>query len=83
MRVPGAIWAHFGPKKWIFIRILRFIWDPGLVLFDSSEDLVFGKVSVFGNISPLFWCKNWGVTQEGVKDKPLKMSQIISFLTEF
>ena len=53
------------------------------MLFDSPEDLVFGKVSVFGNISPLFWCKNWGVTQEGVNDKPLEMSQIISFLTEF
>ena len=30
---------------------------------DSPEDLVFGKVSVYGNISPFFWCKNLGVTQ--------------------
>ena len=52
------------------------------MLFDSPEDVYFGKVSVFGNISPLFWCKNWGVNhraEEGANDKPLKMSQIISF----
>ena len=52
------------------------------MLFDSPEDVYFGKVSVFGSISPLFWCKNWGVNhraEEGANDKPLKMSQIISF----
>ena len=56
------------------------------MLFDSPEDVYFGKVSVSGNISPLFWCKNWGVNhraEEGANDKPHKMSQIISFFTEF
>ena len=56
------------------------------MLFDNPEDLVFGKVSVFGNISSFFWCKNWGMThgaEEGMNDKPLKMSQKVSFLTEF
>ena len=34
-----------------FTRILQFIWDLGLVLFDSPEDVVSGgKNLVFGNI---------------------------------
>ena len=58
----GAIYAHFGPKKSVFLvifkRILRFIWDLGLVLLDSSKDVVSGKTLVFGNIF-IFPGVNW------------------------
>ena len=33
-----------------FIRILWFIWDLVLVLFNSHKDVVSGKILVFGNI---------------------------------
>ena len=41
-------------RKWIvlinFIRVLWFIWDPVLVLFNNYKDVVSGKILVFGNI---------------------------------
>ena len=50
-RPQGAILAYFGPEKWSFlknfIRILRFIWDLGLVSCDNPKDLVFGKKKFF------------------------------------
>ena len=46
--------SQFLPPKWIFlinfIRILWFIWDLVLVLFNSQKDVVSGKILVFGNI---------------------------------
>ena len=46
--------SPFLPPKWIFlinfIRILWFIWDLVLVLFDSHKDVVLRKILVFGNI---------------------------------
>ena len=41
-----------------FIRILRFIWDLRLVLFDSHDDVVSGKNLVFGLILS-FLGVNW------------------------
>ena len=50
------------PEKWDFVisfmRILSFIWDLGLVLFDSNKDIVFGRSLVFGNILGFLW-ENW------------------------
>ena len=67
-RPQGAICAHFGPKNWVFlinyIRILRFMWDLELVLFDSPKDVVSGKVLVFDH-SLCFPGVNW--TQKWIK----------------
>ena len=46
-----------------FLRILWFIWDLGLVLFDSHKDslIVSGKIFDFGNILGFLgvnWAKN-------------------------
>ena len=53
---------YLAPKKWVFlinfIRILWFIWDLGLVLFDSHKDSVSGKILVFSNILGLLE-ENW------------------------
>ena len=69
-RPQGAIWAHFGPKKWvflkIFIRILRFIWDLGLVSSDSRRDVVSGKNLFFGKIicfPGVNWAQNSNKTE--------------------
>ena len=48
-----------------FIRILWFIWDPGLVLFDSLKDAVSGKNFGFGNILDFLeenWAQKWTKT---------------------
>ena len=62
----GAIWATFGPQKWvsliIFIRILRFIWDLGLVSSDSRKVVVSGKNLVFVKIISfpgVNWAQKW------------------------
>ena len=55
----------FWAKKWVslinYIRILRFMWDLGLVLFDSPKDAVSGKILVFGNIlcPGVNWAQIW------------------------
>ena len=45
-----------------FVRILWFIWDLGLVLFDSHKDVVSGKILIFGNILGFLevkWAQKW------------------------
>ena len=45
-----------------FIRILWFIWDLVLVLFDSHKDVVSGKILLFGNIlgfQGVNWAQQW------------------------
>ena len=58
----------FGPKIFFFIfftnfiKILQFIWDLGLVLFDSHKDVVSGKILVFVNILGFLgvnWAQKW------------------------
>ena len=48
-----------------FIRILCFIWDLGLALFDIHKDSISGKFLVFGNILGLLeenWAQKWTKT---------------------
>ena len=48
-----------------FIRILWFIWDLVLVLFNSHKDVVLGKILVFGNILGFpgkDWAQKWTKT---------------------
>ena len=54
------------PPKWIFlinfIRILWFIWDLVLALFNNHKDVVSGKILVFGNIlgfPEISWAQKW------------------------
>ena len=50
----------------IFIIILRFIWDLGLLSFDSPKVVVSGKILVFGNIFNflgLNWAQKWTKTE--------------------
>ena len=61
--------SQFLPPKWIFlinfIRILWFIWDLVLVLFNSHKDVVSGKILVFGNIlgfPGINWAQKWTKT---------------------
>ena len=61
--------SPFLPPKWIFlinfIRILWFIWDLVLVLFNSHKDVVSGKILVFGNIlgfPGINWTQKWTKT---------------------
>ena len=61
--------SPFLPPKWIFlinfIRILWFIWDLVLVLFDSHKEVVSGKILVFGNIlgfPGVNWAQKWTKT---------------------
>ena len=45
-----------------FIGILWFLWDLGLVLFDSHKDVVSRKILVFGNILCFVgvnWAQKW------------------------
>ena len=46
-----ANYDYFEPKKWVFLiifkRILRSIWDLGIMSFDSPKNVV---ILVFGNI---------------------------------
>ena len=58
----------FSPK-WIFlinfIRILWFIWDLVLALFDIDKDVVSGKILVFGNVFAfpgVNWTQKWTKT---------------------
>ena len=49
----------------IFIRILRFIWNFGLVSSDNPKDAVSGKILVFGNIfifPEVNWAQSWTKT---------------------
>ena len=53
-------------QKWIFlnnfIRILWFIWDLVLVLFNSHKDVVSREILVFGNIlgfPGINWAPKW------------------------
>ena len=59
-----------------FIRIMWFIWDLGLVLFDSHKDLVSRKILVFGNILGFLgvnWAQKWTKTVNfGYVPFPLK-----------
>ena len=58
----GPFWAQKMFFLIIFIRILRFIWDLGLVSFDSPKGAVSGKILVFGNIFCFLrvnWAQNW------------------------
>ena len=76
----GAICAHFGPKKWVFLinytRIVRSMWDLELALFDSPKDAVSGKMFVFGivlNFPRVNWAQNWTKTVNfGYAPFPLK-----------
>ena len=55
----GPFWAQkMGVFLIIFIRILQFIWDLGLVSSDSPKDAVSGKILVFDKIF-LFPGVNW------------------------
>ena len=61
--------SQFLPQKWIFwinfIRILWFIWNLVLVLFNSYKDVVSGKILVFGNIlgfPGINWAQKWTKT---------------------
>ena len=51
---------------WVnFIRILWFIWDLVLVLFDIHKDVVSGKILVFSNIlgfPGVNWAQKWTKT---------------------
>ena len=50
----------------IFIIILRFIWDLGLLSFDSPKVVVSGKILVFGYIFSflgLNWAQKWTKTE--------------------
>ena len=56
-------------QKWIFlnnfIRILWFIWDLVLVLFNTLKDAVSGKILVFDNIlgfPGINWVQKWTKT---------------------
>ena len=66
---PGSNLGPFrAPKMGLLInciRVLWFIWDLGLVLFDSPKDVVFGKIFVFCNILNLpgvNWAQKWTKT---------------------
>ena len=57
------------PQKWIFlinfIRILWFIWDLVLLLFNILKDVVSGNILVFGNIlgfPGINWVQKWTKT---------------------
>ena len=70
-RPQGAIWAHFGPQKWvsliIFIRILRFIWDLGLVSSESRKVVVSGKNLFFVKIirfPGVNWAQKWSKNEK-------------------
>ena len=61
--------SPFLPPKWIFlinfIRILWFIWDLVLGLFNSHKDIVSEKNLVFGSIFDLpgiNWAQKWTKT---------------------
>ena len=79
-RAPGGNFGPFWAQKMIFfinyIRILRFIWNLGLVLFDSPKDLVSGIILVFGNVlcfSGVNWAQMWTKTVNvGYGPFPLK-----------
>ena len=51
-----------------------FIWDLGLVLFDSHKDVISGKILVFGNILD-FVGLNW--TQKWIKTVNLGTSRFL------
>ena len=61
--------SPFLSQKWIFlvnfIRILWFMWDLVLVLFNSHKDVVSGKILAFGSIlgfPGITWVQKWTKT---------------------
>ena len=59
----------FLPPKWIFlinfVRILLFIWDLVLVLYDIHKEVVLGKILSFGNVldfQGVNWSQKWTKT---------------------
>ena len=63
--------VHFEPKKCfslkIFVRIRRFIWNLGLVSYDSPKDVDSGKILVFAKIfgfPGVNWAQRWTKTEK-------------------
>ena len=75
----GQFRPILGPKNDFFInyiKILRFVWNLGLVLFDSPKDLVSGIILDFGNVlcfPGVNWAQMWTKTVNvGYGPFPLK-----------
>ena len=74
------------PLKWFFfinfIRILWFIWDLVLVLFNSHKDITSGKILAFGNIlgfPGINWAQKWTKTLRPVSPETLNFERLFKF----